>query len=378
MSLKEVKIIKRIGNIYYKIYDIDNIKKAILIASKGKKRRKEVKKIIEHIDYYSKILQNMLINKTYIPSKYKIKKIIDGSSRKERIIYKPRFFPDQCIHWALMLQIESILEKPMYYYSCASRKGKGTILGVSHIKKILRQDPKNTKYCLKIDVVKYFPNIDKEILKKKVRTLIKCKDTLWLIDSIINSCDKGLPIGNYTSQGLANFYLTDLDHYIKEKLHVKYYIRYMDDMVLFHKNKKELHKISKKIENFLTNEHLKMKGNWQVFKTDSRPLDFLGYKFYRDHTTLRGTISLRIKRRIKKIYKKGYINKKDAGAVISYYGWIKLSNSRKYYKKYIKKYITLRQCKKVLKQKGKGGMKIWKNKRLKKDYKQSYKPLKIS
>lgn len=125
-----------------------------------------------------------------------------------------------------------------------------------------------------------------------------------MIDLIIDSSKNGLPIGNYTSQWFANFYLQDLDHYIKEDLHIKYYIRYMDDIVLFHRNKKELHKIKEKIEAFLEKEDLKLKENWQLFKTDSRPLDFLGYRFYRGYTTLRRGNCLRIRRRIKKSIKK--------------------------------------------------------------------------
>lgn len=85
--------------------------------------------------------------------------------------------------------------------------------------------------------------------------------------------------GNYTSQWFANFYLQDLDHYIKEELKVPYYVRYMDDMVLFHRNKKELHKIRAKVEEFLQKEDLKLKENWQLWKTDSRPIDFLRLSF---------------------------------------------------------------------------------------------------
>ena len=90
---------------------------------------------------------------------------------------------------------------------------------------------------------------------------------------------RGYLSGNFTSQWFANFNLQDLDHYIKEELKVPYYIRYMDDMVLFHRNKKELHKIKDKIEGFLKKQDLKIKENWQLFRTDSRPLDFLGYRF---------------------------------------------------------------------------------------------------
>ena len=339
---------KRIGNIYPKICDKNNIKMAIMCASKGKTNRKNVKKIIDNIDYYVDKTYDLLINKNFQASSYEKKEIIDGVKNKKRIIYKPRFFPDQVIHWCLMLQIENILKKPMYYYSCASIKGKGVKLASVYIKKILRQDFKNTKYCLKIDITKYFPSIDKEILKSKIRNVIKCKNTLWQIDEIIDSCEQGIPIGNYTSQWFANFYLQKLDHFIKEELHVKCYVRYMDDIVIFHSNKKKLHSIKKEIEKVLNEDNLSVKPNWQIFKTDSRPLDFLGYKFYRFHTELRSSLALRIKRRVKKIYKKKYITIKDAGSIISYYGWIKSSNSRNFYLKNVKKYIDINECKKVI------------------------------
>lgn len=125
--------------------------------------------------------------------------------------------------------------------------------------------------------------------------------------------------GNFTSQWFANFYLQNLDHYIKEQLKVKYYVRYMDDMVLFGRNKKELHRVKDQIEQFLKKEKLQIKENWQLWKTDSRPLDFMGFRFYRGYTTLRRSVFLRLKRRIKKIYKKGKISKTDAGAVMSYH-----------------------------------------------------------
>lgn len=142
--------------------------------------------------------------------------------------------------------------------------------------------------------------------------------------------------------------MQDLDHYIKEELKVKYYIRYMDDMVLFHRNKKELHKIKIKIEEFLRQEDLKLKENWQLFKTDSRPLDFIGYRFYRGYTTLRRSNFLRIKRRIKKISKKSQLKYHDAAAAISYYGYLKHCNSQKVKEKYVFPYISIKKCKGVV------------------------------
>lgn len=340
---------KRIGYLYEKVISIDNIELAIIKASKGKNKRKAVNKILDNIDYYVKKINNMLKNKTYIPSPY-IEKTIK-ERLKERIIYKPRFYPDQCIHWALMLQLEKILMNKMYYWNCASIKGRGLNHAFKYIKRILKVDNKNTKYCLKLDVKKFYPSIDKNILKNKFRKIIKDKDLLWLIDKIIDSNEKGLPIGNYTSQWFANFYLTDLDNYIKQESKVKYYTRYMDDMILFSSNKKELHKIKLKIENYLNkNLNLKLKENWQLFKTDSRPLDFLGYRFNRKnkqvYITLRKNNFLRFKRRINKISKKTELTFHDSCAIISIWGWVSKSNGYNYMKKYI--IVPISKCKEVI------------------------------
>ena len=340
---------KRVGNLYSKICNKGNIYKAISKAGTGKKSRKNVKRILDNQIYYTDLLYEILKNKKYRPNPYREIKIQDGVRKKERIIYKPQFYPDQIIHWALMLQLEPILMRGMYYYCCGSVKNRGILHGARYIKKILIQHRKNTKYCLKLDIKKFYPSINKEKLKYKFLKILKCRDTLDLIDQIIDSSKEGLPIGNYTSQWFANFYLQDLDHYIKEELHMKYYIRYMDDMVLFHRNKRELHKIKEKIEIFLKSENLNLKENWQLFRTDSRPLDFLGYRFYRGYTTLRRNNCLRIRRRIKRIYKKGKLSVKDARAVLSYNGWLKYSNSHNYTKKYIKPYININKCKEVIK-----------------------------
>lgn len=267
---------------------------------------------------------------------------------KERTIFKPHFYPDQVIHWALILQIESLLMRGMYEFCCASVKNRGIMRGMNYLKRILVQDRKYTKYCLKLDVKHFYPSINKETLKNKFRKIIKDKDTLWLIDAIIDSSKEGVPIGNYTSQWFANFYLQDLDHFIKEELHVKYYIRYMDDIVLFSNNKKELRKVKYAIDEFLVKESLTIKENWQLFKTDSRPIDFLGYRFYRGYTTLRRSNFLRIKRRAKKISKKEKLNYHDAAAMLSYSGWLKHCDSYNYTQKYVKPYINYKKCKEVI------------------------------
>ncbi len=186
---------KRKGNFYNDICNKDNIKKAIIEAAKGKKYRNNVARILENIDNYVDILFNMLDTKKIKLSPYKKMTIHDGANKKERIIFKPAFFPDQCIHWSLMLQLQPILQKGMYEYCCASVPNRGIHYGSTYIKRILKDDRKNTKYCLKLDVKKFYPSIDKNVCKRKFRRIIKDYDVLNLIDAIIDSSNEsGLPI----------------------------------------------------------------------------------------------------------------------------------------------------------------------------------------
>ena len=185
---------KRIGDIYCKIIDKNNIRQAILNASKGKRKRANVTRIIENEVYYTELLHQKLKNKTFEPSKYEKIKIQDGVRKKERIIFKPAFYPDEVVHWALIQQIEPIIMRGMYEFCCGSIKGRGIMHGMKYLKKILIRDRKNTKYCLKLDVKKFYPSINQNVLKRKFMRIIKDRYTLDLIDKIIDSGESGLPI----------------------------------------------------------------------------------------------------------------------------------------------------------------------------------------
>ena len=315
-------------------------------SSKGKRKQNRVNKVINNIDSYANKISKLLKSKDYKPSSYKIKRIKDGAQKKTRVIYKPRYYPDQIIHWALMQQIQAIIMRGMYYYNCGSVPGRGTSHGQKALRKWLDNDYRNTKYCLKMDIKKFYPSINNGILKQKFKRKIKDPHCLWLIDIIIDSAD-GLPIGNYTSQWFSNFFLEGLDHFIKEELRVKYYIRYVDDLVLLGPNKKKLHKVKRKIDDYLAKIKLRIKGNWQVFKINCRAIDFLGFRFFRNKTILRKRNALRIRRRIKKISKKSNLSYKDACAIISYWGWIKRSDSYNFYQKHIKPKVSIGRAKKV-------------------------------
>jgi hypothetical protein len=130
-----------------------------------------------------------------------------------------------------------------------------------------------------LDIEKYSPSIDNEILKNIIRRKIKDVRLLSLLDTIIDSA-QGLPIGNYLSQYFANLYLSGLDHYCKEVLRAQYYIRYCDDIVILHQNKDALHKMYEQIEAYMKQLKLKPKSNWQIFPVAVRGIDFLGYRFF--------------------------------------------------------------------------------------------------
>lgn len=338
---------KRIGYIYERIYDLENIKLAIWNASEGKRSQKRIKVILNNKDHYAKKVQKMLADKSYKPTIPVIKEIQDNSSGKIRKIYKPNFFPDQIIHWALMLQLQPIIMKGMYEYNCGSVPGRGTSLGQKAVRRWLDGDLKNTKWCLKMDIKKFYPSIDNDILKKMFRKKIKDVECLWLIDTIIDGND-GQPIGYFTAQWFSNFFLEGLDHYIKEILGVQYYVRYVDDLVLLGSNKRKLHKVRKLVQEYLSGIGLGLKDNWQVFKPSDRGIDFLGLRFFNNKTVLRKRTALRIKRRVNKIRKKGYLNEKVASAIVSYWGWIKRSNSFRFYHRYIKPVVPIKIARKVV------------------------------
>lgn len=185
---------KRANNLFPKIVDKNNIRLAIYNASKMKKDRKVVQKVLANIDYYVEEIHRMLVNKTYKPSPYTEMKIHDGSRKKVRTICKPAFYPDQIIHWAVMQVVQPILERGMYEYCCASVPGRGIHYASRYIKKILVNDRKNTKYCLSLDIHHFYASIDKQILKWKIYKIIKDKDTIDLIFQIIDCYENGVPI----------------------------------------------------------------------------------------------------------------------------------------------------------------------------------------
>ncbi|MBR5860724.1 MAG: RNA-directed DNA polymerase, partial [Bacteroidaceae bacterium] len=205
-------------------------------------------------------------------------------------------------------------------YACI--KGRGIHSLLQKIRKDLREDPAGTRYCLKLDVRKFYPSIDHDTLKMVVRKKIKDPDVLWLLDDIIDSAE-GVPIGNYISQFFANLYLSELDHQIKEFIGLRYYYRYADDIVVLSDSKQYLSGVLVFINDYLNNERLlDIKRNYQIFPVDVRGIDFVGYVIYHTHCLARKRNKKGLCREVAKLRKKGLTNEEIRLRVASRLGFM--------------------------------------------------------
>ncbi|GAB1462204.1 reverse transcriptase domain-containing protein [Pedobacter sp.] len=310
---------KRIGRLYSEICSRENILLADRIARRRKKRQASIiafdKNFIANID----AIEKELIEKTYRTSEYRTRTIYE---KKERVIsILP--YRDRVVQHAVMIKLENLFVSMFTAdtYSCI--KGRG-IHSASNKLKVALRDTKNSKFCLKLDIKKFYPSVDQRILKNLLTRKFKDKDLINLLNGIIDSAT-GLPIGNYLSQYLANFYLAYFDHWLKEKVGIKHYFRYADDMVILHSSKEYLGSLFTDIKAYLKRElKLEVKPNRGVFRSD-KGIDFLGYVHHPEHTALRKSIKQDFARKINK----GITPLSKA----SYLGWTKHCNSKNLIKK---------------------------------------------
>lgn len=316
---------KRYNNLFDKIVSLDNLYEADKRARRQKSHRPEVMLFDKNKDNLLLDLQRKLINGEYETSEYYVFKIYEP---KEREIFKLPYYPDRIVHHAIMNIMEPIWVSAFVKgtYSCIRKRGIHKAL--KDVKFALK-DEINTQYCLKLDIRKFYPSIDHDILKTIIRKKIKDKRLLSLLDEIIESA-QGVPIGNYLSQFFANLYLTYLDHWIKEQKKVRYYFRYADDIVILGRDKQELRDLFYNIQDYLNNKlKLNFKDNWQIFKVDSRGIDFVGYRIFHTHTLLRKHIKKNFCKKINKLNKKQNLDKDTyKQKICSYIGQIKYCNGR--------------------------------------------------
>lgn len=319
---------RRHGNLFSKIADTANIYEAYRRARKGKRWQDTVKRFESRVDYNIEAIHNALIDQTFTTASYIQRTIYEP---KERTIYKLPFNQDRIVQHSLMNVLEPIWDSLMIHDSYSCRKGKGIHAGSRRTMEFIRKVGKHG-YCLKMDVRKFYPSINHNIMYNIIKQKIKCKDTLWLLHDIIYSFGGGynIPIGNYTSQWFGNLYMNEFDHHLKHKHRVKYYIRYCDDVVILHEDKNYLHEIAEISTDFISDRLDMSWGKCDVFPI-SQGIDFLGYRHFPEKILLRRSTAKRVKQRLKllpaRLARNEITHDQYRSSIASTMGWLKWANA---------------------------------------------------
>lgn len=361
---------KRVNNIYKNICDFETIIEMYKTVKKTVKNKSKITRFEEFKTYNINNIYNKLNNKTYIPGKYNIFLI---KKPKYRIVMAQNISDKIINHLVAKYLLVDVVERTLIDENVATRPNKGTHYGMKLLKRYLIKLSKEKKdiYALKIDIHKFFYSIDHNILKELLKTKIKDKDALNIISKIIDStnneyinktikkykdneinniknrniknkeekineieripyyeANKGLPIGNMTSQIMAIFYLNELDHCIKQKLKIKYYIRYQDDMILLSENKEYLIKCLYKIKKILEKYKLKTNNKTQIINASKNGIDFLGFHYYIKNKKIIMKLRNSTKEKLKH-------TKKTEEHKNSYFAHLKHGNCHNLYKKYM-------------------------------------------
>ncbi len=309
-------------------------------------------------------LQEELQNKTYKPGRSICFVVTEPSPRE---IFAATF-KDRVIHHVLVNELEEVGERSFIYDSYACRKNKGTHKAIERLQDFIRKATNNYNkkaYYLQLDISGFFMNIDHNILKTILKKLILKqekpyqwkKDILWLSKRNINhdptenyikkskkekfdliparkslfsaSPNKGLPIGNYSSQFFGNLYLNQLDHFIKRVLKQTYYLRYVDDFVIINKSKVKLQNLIEKINEFLKNVlGLKLNSTKTKLKNTKDGIDFLGYFIKPRYTLIRKRVVNALKKKLYELNQKKEIDPERVLTTInSYFDHFKYGDS---------------------------------------------------
>lgn len=310
---------KKTKNIFGQIIAVENLAQAAAKAMRGK-NSKAIKSFAKNSPERLSELHDSLLAGNYKPAGYKEMIITD---LKRRVIKIAPFYPDRIMHHAIMNIVEPIISKTFIHHTYACIKNKGGHRCIADLYKDMRANYSDTTYCLKFDVRKFYDSVDHQVLKSIIRRKIADEKALTLIDSIIDSTDAGIPIGNYTSQHFSNLYLSYFDHYCKEELKLKYYYRYMDDIVVLAASKQELQSDFKDIETYLKQcLKLEIKGNWQIFPVDKRQIDFCGYKVNHHGIMLRKKILYNLYKKFSSLNQPVSDLAQLKHKMPSHYGWL--------------------------------------------------------
>lgn len=251
----------------------------------------------------------------------------------------------------MILVLEPVFMRGMCETNCGSVPGRGAHYGKKHIEKWYKLDRKNTKYCAKLDIRKFYPSSKAPAVMQELRHVIKCKRMLRLCETVLNSSD-GLPIGNYTSQWFANFLLQRLDHFLKEVLHIRYFVRYMDDMCLWASSKKLLHRAVKSNREISGGSRPCVKGQLADIPDGCPCGGFSWIPILPRENDLakepRSALEAEGEENLQAYPENRQSASAGRAAVMSYCGWLKHAHCHGFFVKYVKPYVNFKKLKEAI------------------------------
>ncbi len=310
---------KRYGHLFEQIVTFENLMLAAHKTLLGHKSRRAVARLYFDLEPEVLRLQEELTSGSYQPRPYRVFEIREPKPRQ----ICAADVRDRVTHHAICNILDPIFERQMISDTFACRKGKGTHAAIRRAQHFARRSP----YFLQCDVRKYFATIDHAVLKAMLRRKLKDERVLELLDRIIDQPlpgsepGKGVPIGNLTSQYFANLYLGELDHFVKERLRVKGYVRYMDDFLLFGDEKPALHEALAALNSFVNDRlRLELKTEATIIAPVTQGITFLGFRIFPSLIKLSGPKWARFRRKIKQkesAFEAGSISEEDLARSVS-------------------------------------------------------------
>lgn len=395
-------LLKSHNGLYDAMMAHEEIKSAIVEAAVGKTKRSVVKRALADLDGKADSIAEIIESGRWKPPHHKRQTLKEGTHKKTRDIEKPQWDDEQIIHHMLMRQFRKIMVPKTYRYACGSmsgadeeamirrnprqsaarkrkRKGRGPLFAVRTM--VRWRDGYGGKkfYVAELDIKKFYDNVDLDILKAMLRRMIRDKRFLEVLFKVLDASAPGLPKGFYTSPWMGNFYLWPLDMFIVQTLKPDHYLRYMDNLYLFARSKKELHRMVREIEAFLwSNLRLELNGSKQIFRFEYKPkfavktkprkkavrphghkknrkredrgraINALGYVIHRDRVTMRKSILERARAKANRMHRLRRCRRRDAASMLAYKGWFTHTDTYNYFQAWIKPKVSLRYCRKRL------------------------------
>lgn len=352
---------KTYNNLFQKIVKIENVKASIKEAAKGKRHKKSVQYALAHVDEVAVKTAELLQAMKWRPKEvHNVRVINDGIAMKKRNIVCPEFIREQIIHHAVMRVTAPLFQKKFYRYSCGSVPGRGKEFAIKYLAKQLL-DRRKAKYFTVVDVYHCFESIKPSVVIKELHRTISDRKVLMLFALILRYNKVRMPdgmikrggllMGMFTSPWFANILLNPLDHLLKEECKMNTVVRYMDDIIILHSNKRKMQQALKKAEAFLKERGLRFKQPPAIHLVDKVTINYIGATLTRGKTVLGSRMFLKAKRAATKISKKDKPTIYDARKIVSYAGQFKHYNTRKAFAKYIGQNVNIKKCRAIISEK---------------------------